>query len=371
MNNTVKIILGIIVVALVVWLIVSKKDSSVTDSQESIKIGGAFALTGDVAEYGEADMQGAQLAVDEINAKGGVNGKTLKLLVEDTRSTSKDTVSAFTKLRSVNGAKYFIVSFADTYPGTESLVGPDELMISPDAGVEVMNGEVMHDNVFGTWYRTQPKSELVIKHLAETGKKKLYMAVGNDGYYETVIEYTKQAAEKYGIEIVGIDQFGSGTDMKSILPKVKASGADALFFGILDDQVYTDFLKDKLGFLKDVAIYTDEVATSYLGAEYASYMEDMYFYTNVPPKQEFLEAFKKKFNHEPQITASVSYDTVYIMAEVMKDNPENISDYMRSRSFDTVSYGKITFDELGGVMAEEDYFTIKQVKNGEAVEVTK
>lgn len=349
--------------------LLQSRGSSNSSETEIIKIGGAFTLTGDVATYGESDFKGAQLAVDEINTNGGVNGKKLELLVEDTKSTAKDTISAFTKLKSINKAKYFIVSFLDSYPGAESLVANDELLVSPDAGVEAMNGKVMHSNVFGTWYRTQPKSELTVRHIAESGKKKLYLLVGNDAYYESVVTYTKEAAKKYGVEIVGVDLLSSKSDIKSVLPKVIASKADALFFGILDEEVYVGFLKHKNDFLKGVAIYTDENALGHLGPDYIKYMDNVYFYTNVAPAQKFLDAYKLKYNSDPQITASVSYDTVYIMAQEMRDNPKDISKYMRSRSFDTVSYGAITFDVIGGIQTDAKYFTMKQIQNGKAVDV--
>jgi branched-chain amino acid transport system substrate-binding protein len=362
-----KIIILIVAVLVVVGVVVSKRGGS--GEEGTIKIGGAFALTGDIAPYGEADRDGALLAVEEINSKGGINGKKLELVSEDTRSNSKDTVSAFLKLKNIDKTKYFLVSFADTYPGTESLVGKDEVMISPDAGIEVMNGEVFHPNVFGTWYRTEPKTELVIKHMVENGKKKIYLLVGNDGYYKTVVDYTKKLAQKYNVEVVGIDYFGGSADMKSILPKVKSSGADSVFFGIIDNSVYISFLKNKHNLLDKMFIYTDENATSYMTPEYISYLENMYFYSNVLPKQEFLDNYKKRFGHEPQITASVSYDSLYMIAEVIKNNPKDINKYMRSRIFDSVSYGKVSFDEIGGIVSDTKYFVLKQIKKGIAVDI--
>lgn len=65
---------------------------------EIIKIGGILPLTGDAAQWGIPPRNGAQLAVDEINAKGGVAGKRLVLTVEDTRCEPKEGVSAFSKL---------------------------------------------------------------------------------------------------------------------------------------------------------------------------------------------------------------------------------------------------------------------------------
>ena len=372
MNKSKVSVIVLLVVIIIIAVISSKlSNKQIGSSEEIVKIGGAFALTGDVAVYGEADRDGAQLAIDEINAAGGINGKQLKLIVEDTRSTARDTVTAFTKLKNIDKADYFLVSFADSYPGTESLVDKDEMLISPDGSPEVMNGTVMHDTVFGTWYRTQPKSELAVRHMAETGKKKIYVIANNDAYFSMVVDYTKEAAKKYGLEVVGVDLMGNNADIRSLLPKVKASGADALFFSTMDQGIYTDFLKHHKSMLKDVAIYTDEVATSYLGPESVGNMENVFFYTNVEPSTKFLEAFKAKFGHEPQITASVSYDSANMIAQVIKDSPSDIASYMRSHTFDTVSYGKVTIDAIGGIQSDAKYFVMKQVKNGKAVEVFK
>ncbi len=69
MNKGIKIGAVIIILIPIVGLLVTRSKSS---SHDTYKIGGAFALTGDVAVYGEADRDGAQLAVNEINANGGI-----------------------------------------------------------------------------------------------------------------------------------------------------------------------------------------------------------------------------------------------------------------------------------------------------------
>lgn len=358
-------ILSIVVIVLAVSALGNNRSTSLG----TIKIGGALTLTGDVAVYGEGTREGAQMAVDEINDFGGINGQKVEFLVEDTKSTSKDSVTAFTKLRSIDRVKHFMVGFLDNYPGVESLVGKDEIVMSVEASIEVVNGEVFHENVFTTWYRAQPKSELAVQHMAQIGKKRLYLAVGNDGYYATVADFMKEAAKKYGIEVVGADLLGPETDMKTILPRIKSSKADALFFGILDNGVYASFLKNKHGFLKDVAVYTDEVATSYLGPEYAESMEGVRFYNIIPPNQGFLERFKAKYKREPGITASVAYDTLNIIADVIKNKPSDIGKYVRSKTFDTASFGPVTFDQLGGIQTDKKYFLMQQIIDGKAVNI--
>jgi hypothetical protein len=58
-----------------------------------------------------------------------------------------------------------------------------------------------------------------------------------------------------------------------------------------------------------------------------------------------------------------------MIAQALKDHPSDLNSYMRTTTFDTVSYGKVTFDTIGGISTPEDYFVMKQIKNGQAVEV--
>ena len=87
-----------IVVIIVILIAVFSHKSSAPTSTGPIQIGAALALTGDAATWGEAERNGINLALKEINANGGINGRNLELATEDTKSSSKDSVSAVQKL---------------------------------------------------------------------------------------------------------------------------------------------------------------------------------------------------------------------------------------------------------------------------------
>ncbi|NPU85063.1 MAG: ABC transporter substrate-binding protein [Syntrophaceae bacterium] len=76
--------------------------SPVRAAQDTIRIGAAFALTGSIAVYGEGFRKCVDLAVDEINAKGGIKGKKIQIVYEDNKSTPKDCVTAVRKLITVD-----------------------------------------------------------------------------------------------------------------------------------------------------------------------------------------------------------------------------------------------------------------------------
>ncbi|MBI2124915.1 ABC transporter substrate-binding protein [Candidatus Pacearchaeota archaeon] len=90
--------LTILIVVVIAFLFLSNPAGFFTAKTNSIKIGGAFALSGFASQWGEAELRGAALAVDEINSKGDVNGRKIELIVEDVASDSTKSVSAVSKL---------------------------------------------------------------------------------------------------------------------------------------------------------------------------------------------------------------------------------------------------------------------------------
>lgn len=362
-----KWIIGLVALVVIIGIVViSKKPSPV--SSETIKIGAVLGLTGDAAEWGEQALNGAKLAVAEINEKGGVEGKKLELVVEDSKSTSKDTLSAVSKLQNINGVRAFLVTWLDVFQGAESALKEDAYIISPDAGIEAINGETVKSRVYSTWYRTELKSDLAVKHMAENGVKTLYLLAENDSYYTGALNFMKVAATKYGIEIVGSDQPTSADSLKSIMVKVKDRSPDAVFFAFYDEAKNYEFLSKRKSFLGDsVKVYGDEFTRqNYQSETYPKgSFEGIYFYAPQNPDKAFFDSYKATYGKDPVFGASTAYDAVYMIAEVSKKSPENIDAFMRSTTFDTASYGKATFDAIGGVQSKENYFEIKQIVEGQ------
>ncbi|MDB5259968.1 MAG: branched-chain amino acid transporter substrate-binding protein [Candidatus Nomurabacteria bacterium] len=362
-----KIIIVILIISIGILLFATYKQSQ----KDTIKIGMALGLTGDASAWGEVSLNGAKLAVEEINAKGGIDGKKLELVVEDTKSTSKDSVLAVSKLQDVDKVRGIIITWLDVYHGPESMLKPGVIMISPDAGVEAINGEKKYPGVFSTWYRTEVKSDVAVKHMAESGKKKLYIITQNDSYYITVAKFMEKAAKKYGVEIVGVDFLNPGTDIKSILLKVRAKNPDAVFFAFYDEKLNLEFLKKKPTFLSSsTSGYGDEfVEQSYQNKDLVSLLNGIYFYSPKAPDMSFYNAYMNIYGKPPIFGAGNTYDSVYIISKAWSDNPKDIDGYMRSATFKTATFGDITFDALGGVSTGSNYFVMKQIQKGKAVEV--
>lgn len=100
-----------------------------TVTNESIKIGWIGGLSGDSAIVGTANLNGVKLAVDNINKNGGINGKQIELIVNDDKYDAKETLSAYTKLITLDGVKYFLIENYNGFLATSPLVMQDNTII--------------------------------------------------------------------------------------------------------------------------------------------------------------------------------------------------------------------------------------------------
>src|SRR4051812_8479329 len=98
MRKTNKIIVALVLLAALVSVLAIRRGRQEATSGSTIKIGVILPLTGDAASYGEPARNGFELAREEINSAGGVNGKSLEFIYEDGRCNGTDAVNAGEKL---------------------------------------------------------------------------------------------------------------------------------------------------------------------------------------------------------------------------------------------------------------------------------
>jgi branched-chain amino acid transport system substrate-binding protein len=363
-----KTIITLIVTVIVAVVIIIATSNSKPSETGQITFGAALSLTGDASSWGEAEKNGIDLAVKEINAKGGVDGKTLAVSIEDTKSSSQNSVSTVQKLVNFDKLSYIIgPTWLDSYPGAQGVVkGTDTIMVSPSASITaVQSGETVK-NVFSTWYRVDSITDGLAKAIKEKGKTKVALVFQNDSYYTEFIAFFKKAAEKEGVTIVSEDLINPGlSDFKTIFSKIKAGGADGVVFGMYDEKMTLSFLKDHTLILSKVSLFSNEVIRQYISnPDYKPYIEGALFVENAQLTAGFVDTYKKAYGTDPVFSASTAYDTVNIFADVMKNGAKNPTEYLHTHSFETVSFGKITFDSLGGVVTENKQYQIREVKNG-------
>lgn len=211
-------------------------DASNGDSGEStaaaFKIGGTGPLTGDAAIYGNAVKNGAQLAVDEINAEGGVQ---FELKMEDDENDPEKAVSAYNALKDwgVQLSLGSVTSKPGEATATENFADRIFALTPSASAPAVTEGK---DNVFQMCFSDPNQGTASAEYIADNqmGTKIAIIYKNDDVYSSGIYEKFKAEAEIKGLNIVSTTTFtsSSATDFSVQLGEAKAAGADLLFLPI-------------------------------------------------------------------------------------------------------------------------------------------
>ena len=331
--------------------------------EDTFRIGVMESLTGPGETYGTVANQAKQMAADEINAAGGVNGRMLELVVEDSRCSANDAITAYNKLTDVEGIKIILGTSCSS-----AMLG-----VAPHAeadGVILCSGLASNPDIANAGdyiFRTQI-SDLEVgittgNVLWADGVRTLATITESTDYAEGVRRTSVAQFEKLGGEVVAAEQFGSEvTDFRSQLTKLFAEEPDALHVapqsefaaGTIDKQAR------ELGF--DGPIYADTISVGTTALEIAGAAADgmKAITADLDPDnekaQEVLADFRERYDYVtlPWHLGS-AYDDVYIAAECLKQtNDDQDADGFRDCMYDITWSGAIgdnySFDSDGEVV---------------------
>ncbi len=315
-----KIIWG--VVALVITFIViwgvTRKSTTLTSS-EPIVIGGNFALTGSGASWGENQLKGAQLAIKEINAAGGVLGTQLKLVAEDNKTEPKSSVSAVSKLISFDKVSFLLTGWTSETEPIIPIINQNKLItITVAAGAPGFTKKSQY--LLRTWPSDGIAVEALVQDLQRKGIKKA-ASISTIGPYESSLTAAfNEYAQKAGIittETVTV--IYDTSDFKTHIAKMKKEASEAVFF-VMAPGPLERFVKQsrELG-LNVPLLFPTDVVTFGLPAQLApEYIKDVIYATYAPPRQEFVDSFTKEYGIAPGVSADTTYDAVYMVADALR-----------------------------------------------------
>lgn len=220
-------------------------------AEETVKLGFANPLTGVYAATGKNEIIGCELAVEHINAKGGILGRKVELLSED--STSGDAGTAVQKSRKlidrdkVNfllGNQNSALALAMAEVASEKGV----LHIVPGGHTDAITGATCHWNVFRVCNTTQMEANAVAPTLIKTGGKKWYYITPDYAFGHTLQAGLEKACAKLGGTKLGADLAPLGTtDFSAYLIKAQAANPDVIIFLTSGDDM-TNALKQAVQF---------------------------------------------------------------------------------------------------------------------------
>ncbi len=201
---------------------------------DEVKIGLDNPLTGTYAALGKNELIGAQLALEQINAKGGILGRKAELLVED--STSGDAGTAVQKARKLidrDNVNFLVGNINSALAQAIANVAFEKKVfhVVPGGHTDTVTGTNCHWNVFRICNTTQMEANAVAGTLIKTAGKRWYYLTPDYAFGHTLQEGLEKAAAKLGGTKVGGDLTPLGTtDFSSYLIKAQAANPDVIIF---------------------------------------------------------------------------------------------------------------------------------------------
>lgn len=193
------------------------------------KVGGLFSVTGPASFLGDPEKRSLEMAVAEINAAGGIDGKMLEAVIYDTEGDPQKAVSGINKL--INKDQVLAIIGPSTTPATLAVKGFAERaripLISCAAGIAIT--EPVTPWTFKTAQNDVLAVAAVYAHMQKHGIRKIALLTVADAFGESGKQQLEQQAADYGLQIVAAESFGGkDTDMTAQLTKIRAAGPDAI-----------------------------------------------------------------------------------------------------------------------------------------------
>lgn len=232
--------------------------AALAQGKETLKFGLAMPLSGSQALYGADQVKAAQWAVADINAKGGVNGKQLEMIVVDTQADPQLGINAVKRLTSVDKVPVFITAWSSVVKAVAPIANREKIL-ELSVGANSPDIAKLGDYV----YTTFPLAEVDVSALAKytfttLGKKTAaVMYINNDSGVEGAAIY-KSVFEKAGGKVVAYEAYDAkATEFTGALLKVKASNAEMIHIqGLVADLPQVIAQMRQLGLQQRVSTYS-------------------------------------------------------------------------------------------------------------------
>ena len=318
-------------------------------SKNEIVLGSIQDLSGPLAGFGKQARLGMMLRVDEINEQGGVNGRKLKLLVEDSKYDPKTAVLAAQKL--VNQDKIFMmvghIGTAQNMAAMPVQFQKNVINFFPITAAREMY-EPFHKlkYSFAATYFDQMKNSLPLV-VKEKGAKKVCTVYQDDEFGLEVVRGAKEGLKSIGMEMAEEASFKRGaTEFGSQMQKLAAAQCDFVVLGtIIRETVGTVATARKLGFnptfMGSSALYTDLIhklgGPAMNGIYAAMTVQNPYLDDASQPVRFWANKYKTKFNEDPTVFSVYGYNIIDTFAKVAGKAGANLSTDSFIKVMDTMT----------------------------------
>jgi branched-chain amino acid transport system substrate-binding protein len=345
--------------------------------QNVVRIGIALPLTGDSAAWGQQGRWGAEIAAHEINNSGGIQGKKLEIVFEDTRAIPRVAISALSKLISVDHVPAVV---GDIVSQTSLAMAPiaerhKVVLMVPTASAPALSGagpfifrvwpsDVIEGTFLANWTEENHINRVCVMHIATD-------------YGLGLSEIFQKRFEALGGSVLSVQSYAQDeTDFRPYLARIKTLSPQAVYM----ISYYNDgalILRQareiglKVQFLGATAVESPELlklaGNAADGLIYPT-IADFDASNPTPIQKTFIDYFQTEFKTEPNWAATHVHDAVLVIADAMRAGAmsgEEIRQQIDHTPFFDGVTGRISFDRNGDVVGKKA--VMKTVENGSFV----
>jgi branched-chain amino acid transport system substrate-binding protein len=326
---------------------------------EPLKIGMVATLTGPAAEYGRDETQGAKLAAEEVNKAGGVLGRPIELVIEDSQSTNPGSVLAFSKLAGDKDIPAFI---GPVFSTQIHAMAPDIQRL----GKPVMIGgtDPLLTHMGNQWlFRFRPNDTYSARVIADYGvktldKKKWAIVHSTDAFGTSGMKKLVEALKGMGVEPALVQGYTNNSqDFTPVVLAVKQSDADVMgtYMGFPTDvSIFARQLRQlgvNIAWVGSPATVVTSVLRLAGPALYGSYAAVDFAADSSPAAKEFAAKYEATYKSAPDFHGAWTYDAVQVLALAIENanslEPQKIRDAILSVKDYPGAEGVYNFDQNG------------------------
>ena len=331
------------------------------DEKEKLTIGVIATLTGVGSYQGKQTLRGLEIAKGNINASGGVSGKAVELLIEDSMADLKTAVSAFNRLEGLANVRYIVGDSwnSSTVPLLPKANSKKVILVSPAAALDQLTA----DDFF---FRTIPSVSSMMNVLASyahcvMGSRRVGIIYPENSFGIEHFELFSTAFEALGGSIVGSEQMSmSAGDNRTELLRLKSTKPDTILnlhasgppIGLLIKQANQLGIKG-LNWLTHFGAFNAD-----LRSQYGNLLDGLTFpypYNSTPDsrvQEKFSAEYQSMYNELPDMIAAMAYDALLAITKGIEsegDRTQRVRRYLTNSPVFDGAAGKFKFDRNGDV----------------------
>ena len=342
----------------------------------SIRVGVALCMTGSCAEWGEGEVKAIQLAVEEANDAGGIQGRKLQLFVEDIEASAQGAVNAMKKLIDVNHVEAVLgVTWGDSFQAAHVINNNAHVVAVTPSGLMkalLMNNQPI-EYTFSTWVSIDQEIDALQAYIQKNTNGHITIVHDEDPFARVATNTFLDNAASRGLTVDNEFKFQMGEDdFKTTIAKLKGMKVESVFLSFQSAAPIMKFLRQAhdLGYTPHM-YSTEYIQDLTLLKDFGSVMEGVvYVYPEASGNdQDFQKKFLDRYHTAPiGPSAPNAYDAAHVVIEGLRKHYEtgvDLKEAVQDTDLPGAFIKRIKFGTSHELMQTQ--FQIKTVKNGQFV----